>query len=122
VTIDVELMHAWMRADPPACCVALARLGADERAAALDQCDAADLALLLRHAPVWWLNVAKKTTGPPGTKPLRSRHDVNVIRCCGPAPRCRSHCESAIALSRRARSSCRGSNLVGSTTVLRSHI
>ncbi len=34
-TIDVELMHAWMRADAPACCVALAKLGAKERAAAL---------------------------------------------------------------------------------------
>ncbi len=28
-TIDVELMHAWMRADAPACCVALAKLGAE---------------------------------------------------------------------------------------------
>jgi hypothetical protein len=57
--IDVELMHAWMRADPPACCVALAKLGAEERASALEQCDADDLALLLRHAPVWWLNVVQ---------------------------------------------------------------
>ncbi len=57
--IDVELMHAWMRADAPACCVALAKLGAEERAAALIQCEAGDLALLLRHAPVWWLNVVQ---------------------------------------------------------------
>jgi hypothetical protein len=52
--IDVELMHAWMRADAPACCVALAKLGAKERAAALVQCEPGDLALLMRHAPVWW--------------------------------------------------------------------
>lgn len=80
--IDVELMHAWMRADPPACCVALARLGADERAAALDQCDAADLALLLRHAPVWWLNVVQNELPqlPWNEAIAEAGIDVNVIR------------------------------------------
>jgi len=81
-TIDVELMHAWMRADAPACCVALAKLGAEERAAALAQCDAGDLALLLRHAPVWWLNVVQTELPdlPWNDAIVQAGVDINVIR------------------------------------------
>jgi hypothetical protein len=80
--IDVELMHAWMRADAPACCIALAKLGAEERAAALSQCDAGDLALLLRHAPVWWLNVVQSEVPDlPWNDALKEAGvDINVIR------------------------------------------
>jgi Mg/Co/Ni transporter MgtE len=81
-TIDVELMHEWMRADAPACCVALAKLGADERAAALTQCDPNDLALLLRHAPVWWLNVVQDELPdlPWDQAIVEAGVDINVIR------------------------------------------
>lgn len=81
-TIDVELMHEWMRADAPACCVALAKLGADERAAALTQCDPGDLALLLRHAPVWWLNVVQDELPdlPWDQAIVEAGVDINVIR------------------------------------------
>jgi Mg/Co/Ni transporter MgtE len=104
--IDVELMHAWMRADPPACCVALAKLGAEERAAALEQCDADDLALLLRHAPVWWLNVVQaelpdlrwdEAIGATGV-------DVNVIRMLRTARReVRAHRLASLPERQRAR-------------------
>jgi CBS domain-containing protein len=81
-TIDVELMHGWMRADAPACCVALAKLGAKERAAALVQCEPGDLALLLRHAPVWWLNVVQTELPdlPWNEAIVEAGVDINVIR------------------------------------------
>ena len=80
--IDVELMHAWMRADAPACCVALAKLGAKERAAALVQCEPGDLALLMRHAPVWWLNVVQTELPqlPWNEAIVEAGVDINVIR------------------------------------------
>ena len=82
MTIDVELMHAWMRADAPACCIALAKLGSDERAAALAECDSGDLALLLRHAPVWWLNVVQNELPqlPWDAAIVEAGVDINVIR------------------------------------------
>ncbi len=88
-TIDVELMHGWMRADAPACCVALAKLGADERAAALAQCDPGDLALLLRHAPVWWLNVVHTELPdlPWHEAIVDAGVDINVIRMLRGLPR-----------------------------------
>ena len=104
--IDVELMHAWMRADPPACCVALAKLGAEERAAALEQCDAQDLALLLRHAPVWWLNVVQ--TELPGLQWDEAISiagiDINVIRMLRSARReVREHRLASLPERQRAR-------------------
>ncbi len=80
--IDVELMHAWMRADAPACCVALAKLGAKERSAALVQCEPGDLALLMRHAPVWWLNVVQTELPdlPWDQAIVEAGVDINVIR------------------------------------------
>jgi hypothetical protein len=87
--IDVELLRAWLRSDPPACCIALAKLGIDERSAALSQLDVDDLALLLRHGPAWWLNVVQaehpdlawnEAIGNAGV-------DVNVIRMLRSAPR-----------------------------------
>ena len=71
-----------MRADAPACCVALAKLGAKERAAALVQCEPGDLALLLRHAPVWWLNVVQTELPdlPWNEAIVEAGVDINVIR------------------------------------------
>jgi hypothetical protein len=86
--IDTELLRAWIRADAPACCIALARLGSDERTAALTELDVDDLKLLLRHAPAWWLNVAQ-TEQPqlPWNEAMAGIGvDVNVVRMLRSAP------------------------------------
>ncbi len=80
--IDVDLLHAWIRADPAACCLALAKLGAEERADALERFDADDLALLMRHAPPWWLNVVQiELPALPWNEAVAEAGiDINVIR------------------------------------------
>lgn len=105
-TIDVELMHAWMRADAPACCIALAKLGAEERAAALGQCDPGDLALLLRHAPAWWLNVVQSELPdlPWNEACVAAGADINVIRMLRSARReIRDHRLASFPARQRAR-------------------
>ena len=80
--IDADLLHAWIRTDPVACALALAKLGAEERAEMLDHFDADDLALLLRHAPPWWLNVVQLELPdlPWNDAVARAGIDINVIR------------------------------------------
>jgi hypothetical protein len=87
--IDIELLRAWIRNDPPACCIALARLGLDERSAALAQLDVGELALLLRHAPAWWLNVVQtELPALPWNEAMTNAGvDANVIRMLRSAPR-----------------------------------
>jgi Mg/Co/Ni transporter MgtE len=53
--IDVDLIRAWLRTEPGNCAAALPRMTVDERLPLLEQLDGDELAMVLAHAPVWWL-------------------------------------------------------------------
>jgi len=64
--LDVDLLRAWLAAEPARCCGSLPRLTAEERLQMLEQMNVDDLARLLAHGPVWWVaSVVAETPAYP---------------------------------------------------------
>jgi len=113
--LDLDLLRAWLTAEPANCAAALPRLAADERTLFLAELRDDDLSRLFNHAPVWWLaSVLPEMPELPWPEAIeRSGLNPNVLhtlRAVPPAlrdallarlnPRLRTRVNRALALPR----------------------